>query len=77
VPQAQVADRPEHVGAESSRVRPGRALIEHAAIDAPAEVLDEGAEDPLVYRAGWPVCPYFDTSHRFAPLWSIRLPNRH
>ena len=73
MPQAQVADRPEHVGAESPRVRQGRPLLEHAAVDAPAEVLDEAAEDPLVHRADRPVCPYFDTSHRFAPLWSIRL----
>ena len=45
------ADRVQHVAPEPARVAQGRALVEDAAVDAAAEVLDEVAEDPPVHGA--------------------------
>ena len=45
------ADRVQHGAPEPARVAQRGALVEHAAVDAAAEVLDEVAEDPRIHGA--------------------------
>ena len=48
---AERADRLQHVPPEAARIAERRALLEDAAVDAAAEVLDEVAEDPPIHGA--------------------------
>ena len=52
---AQRPHRVEHVAPEPSLVAEGRALLEDAAVDAAADVLDEVSKDSPVHRADLPI----------------------
>jgi hypothetical protein len=52
---AQRPHRVEHVAPEPSLVAERRSLLEDAAVDAAADVLDEVSKDPPVHRADRPI----------------------
>src|SRR6202012_818920 len=68
----QPLDRLDHVGAETLRVRPRRALVEHAAVAAPAQVLGEAAQNPAVNGSEHASEIEFDDGHARLPSFGPR-----
>ena len=66
--------RLQHVAAEAALVGERRALVEDAAVDAAAEVLDEVAEDPAVDATDLAVEVDRDPGHARVPSsWTPRV----